>query len=63
MFLFNSNLLYINQRHYHALCEQLSGIDNLGELSKFLGMDLVFSEEAIHPHVVWQPIEWAKITA
>ena len=60
---YHANLLYINQRHYYALCEQLSGIENLGELSQFLGMDLVFSEEAIHPHVVWQPIEWTKITA
>jgi len=60
---YQANLLYINQRHYTALCQQLSGIENLGELSQFLGMDLVFSEEATHPHVVWQPIEWTKITA
>ena len=60
---YRANLLYISQRHYDALCEELAEINNLEKLSQFLGMDLVFSEEATHPHVVWQPIEWAKITA
>ena len=38
-------------------------IHDLAKLSQFLGMDIVISEEATHPHVVWQPIEWKKITA
>jgi len=60
---YRANLLYISQRHYDALREELAEIQDLDKLSQFLGMDLVFSEEATHPHVVWQPIEWAKITA
>ena len=60
---YRANLLYISQRHYNVLRQQLEEIDDLDKLSQFLGMDLVFSEEATHPHVVWQPIEWAKITA
>lgn len=60
---YRANLLYISQRHYDVLRQELAEIDNLDKLSQFLGMDLVFSEEAIHPHVVWQPIEWTKITA
>ena len=60
---YRANLLYINQRHYDALLEDLAEIDNLDNLKQFLGMDIVFSEEATHPHVVWQPIEWTKITA
>ena len=48
---------------YDALREELAEIQDLDKLSQFLGMDLVFSEEATHPHVVWQPIEWTKITA
>jgi len=60
---YRANLLYINPRHYAALRAELEEIDNLDKLTQFLGMDLVFSDEATHPHVVWQPIEWAKITA
>ncbi|GMR16432.1 MAG: hypothetical protein BMS9Abin31_0767 [Gammaproteobacteria bacterium] len=60
---YQANLLYISQRHFDVLRQELAEIDDLDKLSQFLGMDLVFSEEAIHPHVVWQPIEWTKITA
>ena len=60
---YRANLLYINRRHYDALRAELSEIDNLDKLTQFLGMDMVFSEEATHPHVVWQPIEWTKISA
>lgn len=60
---YRANLLYINLNHYAVLRAELAEIENLDKLSQFLGMDLVFSDEAIHPHVVWQPIEWTKITA
>ncbi|MFK5913174.1 MAG: hypothetical protein QM484_02275 [Woeseiaceae bacterium] len=60
---YRANLLYISQRHYQALRHELEEIEDLQALSQFLGMDMVFSEEAVHPHVVWQPIEWTKITA
>ena len=60
---YRANLLYISQSHYDALLEDLSEINDLDNLKQFLGMDIVFSEEATHPHVVWQPIEWTKITA
>ena len=60
---YRANLLYINPLHYSALRAELSEIDELDKLTQFLGMDLVISDEATHPHVVWQPIEWAKITA
>jgi len=60
---YHSNLLYINQRHFDALRTELAEISDLAKLTQFLGMDIVISEEATHPHVVWQPIEWTKITA
>jgi len=60
---YQANLLYINQQHFDALRQQLAEIRDLDKLSQFLGMDIVISEEATHPHVVWQPIEWKKITA
>ena len=60
---YRANLLYINHHHYDALRSELAGIDNLDKLSHFLGRDLVISDEATHPHVVLQPIEWTKITA
>lgn len=60
---YQANLLYISQQHFEALRHDLDDIKDLGKLTQFLGMDIVFSEEATHPHVVWQPIEWTKITA
>ena len=60
---YQANLLYINQYHYDALREQLTGIYDVDKLTQFLGMDLVFSEDAIHPHVVWHPVEWKQISA
>ncbi len=58
-----ANLLYINPQHFDALRQALSEIENLDKLTRFLGMDIVISDEATHPHVVWQPIEWSKIPA
>lgn len=60
---YRANLLYIKQTHFDALRNELAEIKDLDKLTKFLGMDIVFSEDATHPHVVWQPIEWKKITA
>jgi hypothetical protein len=60
---YRANLLYICPKHFIALRQQLSEIHDLDKLTQFLGMDLVISDEAIQPHVVWQPIEWNKDTA
>lgn len=60
---YQANLLYINQFHFDTLRSELAEITDLEQLTQFLGMDMVFSEDALHPHVVWQPIEWKKITA
>ena len=60
---YQANLLYIRQDHFDALRQNLSEIKDIAKLTQFLGMDIVISEEAIHPHVVWQPIEWTKISA
>ena len=60
---YQPNLLYINQAHFDVLRQQLAEIQDLDKLSQFLGMDIVFSEEATHPHVVWQPLEWKKVSA
>ena len=60
---YQPNLLYIKQSHFEVLRQDLAEIRDLDKLSQFLGMEIVFSEEATHPHVVWQPIEWKKVFA
>ena len=60
---YQPNLLYINQSHFDALRQNLAEISNLAKLSRFLGMDIVISDEATHPHVVWQPKEWKRVSA
>lgn len=57
------NILYINQHHFDILRKQLTEIEGLDKLSKFLGMDIVFSNEATNPHVGWRAIEWKKASA
>ena len=45
------NLLYLNQIHLHHLKEQLEEIESLDEMAKLLGMEIIVTSEAIHPHV------------
>ena len=60
---YRANLLYIRKAHFDVLRQQLAEIENLDKLTQFLGMEIVFSEDATHPHVLWHPIEWKKISA
>jgi hypothetical protein len=45
------NLLYISPRHFECLCTDLAGIPGLGELVRFLGMEVVVTSGIGHPHL------------
>lgn len=47
------NLLYLNPTHLQYLREQLARDTQLDDIVRLLGMEVMVSAEAIHPHVVW----------
>lgn len=57
---FPPNLLYLNRTHLAALREQMDDIQDLDLLAERLGMDIVISNEALHPHVAWSRIPWRR---
>ncbi len=50
---FAPNALYINSFHYRKLRENLPDLQHDDELARFLTVEIIVSEEAIHPHVAW----------
>jgi len=55
------NLLYLNQAHMQALREQLRSSTLLDEIVTLLGMEIIISQEIVHPHVVWTPLVAPRI--
>ena len=57
------NLLYISPLHYQSLRHDLASIQGLGELVRFLGMEIVIEPEVSHPHVSYSRAEWHEAIA
>lgn len=54
------NLLYLNQVHLSVLREQMGSNIRLDELVGLLGMEIIITQEAIHPHVAWVQLGWQR---
>lgn len=54
------NLLSLNQAHLSALCEEMKTSLKLDELVGLLGLEIIISQEAIHPHVSWVQPAWQR---
>jgi hypothetical protein len=52
---YQPNAVFMNTGHYRLLQENLSGLTNPADLTRFLGMDVILSEDCVHPHVAWMP--------
>jgi hypothetical protein len=52
------NLLYLNPSHLQFLREQLGNEVQLDNIVKLLGMEIMVTNEVIHPHVVWTHQPW-----
>jgi hypothetical protein len=50
---YRPNLLYLNHRHYHALRADLPTDSEQGTLRERLGMEIILTDESVHPHVAW----------
>lgn len=47
------NLLYLTPRHYSALMAALPEDSARENLRQRLGMEIILTEEVVHPHVAW----------
>jgi len=47
------NLLHLNSRHYLALLAALPEESDSESLRQRLGMEIVLTDEVVHPHVAW----------
>jgi hypothetical protein len=50
------NLLEISPEHFFLLKQSLPLLAQHNELRRFLGMRILFSRDAVHPHVAWSAI-------
>jgi hypothetical protein len=57
------NLLYISPQHFQSLRYDLASIKGLGELVRFLGMEIVLEPEASHPHLSYSRAMWHEAIA
>lgn len=54
------NLLYLNQTHMSVLCDQIGSSVQHDELVKLLGMEIIITQESLHPHVAWVQMAWQR---
>ncbi len=47
---YRPNLIYLNPIHFHYLREQLDN-RNMEQIRLLLGMEIIITSDAIHPHV------------
>lgn len=50
---FTPNLLYLNQFHLEMLRTQLERKVDGAELAQLLDMEIIISQDSVHPHVEW----------
>lgn len=54
------NLLYLNQVHMQFLREQMNSSNQLDDIVKLLGMEIIITQEVCHPHVAWIKLAWQR---
>jgi len=50
---YNPNVVVMNAQHYQRLLENVPEMPDYGSVSRFLMMEVILSEESMHPHVGW----------
>ncbi len=54
------NLLYLSTTHLQSLREQLDACEQIGDIVNLLGMEIIVTDETMHPHVAWTSSEWQR---
>jgi len=52
---YQPNVVVMSAAHYRVLQDSLPELANPADLARFLQMEILLSEEAVHPHVAWMP--------
>jgi hypothetical protein len=60
---YSPNVVTMNAQHYQRLLENIPEMQDYGSVSRFLMMDIILSEESMHPHVGWKTPIQHKISA
>ena len=50
---YGPNVVVMNAAHYRLLQENLAGVHDHAGLGRLLGMEIILSEDCVHPHVGW----------
>jgi len=54
------NLLYLSPAHMQLLREQLDACEQLDDIVNLLGMEIIVTDESMHPHVAWTSTQWQR---
>ena len=60
---FPPNLLYMNYAHLECLKQQLEDPNDFNDLVRFLGMELIVTQESAQPTVAWVRSPWRQALA
>jgi len=50
---YRPNVLVMNKQHYQRLQENVPEMQGYDSISRFLMMEIILSEDSVHPHVGW----------
>ncbi len=53
---YRPNVVVMNKAHFRVLQASLPGISEYADLARLLGMEVVLSEDCVHPHMSWMPL-------
>ncbi len=57
---YSPNTLYMNYAHLECLKQQLDNPNDFDAVTSLLGMELVISQDAVHPSVAWFSEPWKQ---
>ena len=50
---YSPNVVVMNAQHYQRLLDNVPEMTEYGSVSRFLMMEIILSEDSVHPHVGW----------
>ena len=52
---YSPNFVVMNAQHYQRLRAEIPEMRDHASVSRFLRLEIILSEESVHPHVRWMP--------
>jgi len=52
---YRPNVVVMNAQHYQQLCMALPDLKDSSHITRFLMLEVLLSEDSVHPHVGWMP--------